>query len=79
MFTRPTFPEDFLIGAATASYQVEGAGSEDGRTPCIWDDFSKVPGKVYKNQDGSVASDQYHRYKEDIELMSCLGFGAYRF
>ena len=79
MFTRPAFPEDFLIGCATASYQVEGAGNEDGRTPCIWDDFAKVPGKVYKGQDGSVASDQYHRYKEDIELMSCLGFGAYRF
>ena len=79
MFTRPLLPEDFLFGAATASYQVEGAGSEDGRTPCIWDDFAKVPGAVYMQQDGSIAADQYHRYKEDIELMAKLGFGAYRF
>ncbi|MBR6084056.1 MAG: beta-glucosidase [Spirochaetales bacterium] len=79
MFTRPVFPEDFLIGTATASYQVEGAASEDGRTPCIWDEFAKVPGKVFEQQDGSIAADQYHRYKEDIELMSKLGFGAYRF
>ena len=79
MFTRPDLPEDFIIGTATASYQVEGAGNEDGRTPCIWDDFAKVPGAVYKAQDGSVAADQYHRYKEDIKLMSELGFGYYRF
>ena len=79
MFTRPALPEDFLIGTATASYQVEGAANEDGRTSCIWDDFAKVPGAVYEMQDGSVAADQYHRYKEDIELMAKLGFGAYRF
>ncbi|MBR4427147.1 MAG: beta-glucosidase [Spirochaetales bacterium] len=79
MFTRPDLPKDFLFGAATASYQVEGAGSEDGRTPCIWDDFAKVPGAVYQCHDGSVAADQYHRYKEDIDLMAKLGFGAYRF
>ena len=79
MFTRPALPEDFLIGTATASYQVEGAANEDGRTSCIWDDFAKVPGAVYEQQDGSVAADQYHRYKEDIELMAKLGFGAYRF
>ena len=79
MFTRPDLPEDFIIGTATASYQVEGAGNEDGRTPCIWDDFAKVPGAVYQSQDGSVAADQYHRYKEDIRLMAELGFGYYRF
>jgi len=79
MFTRPDLPDDFVIGTATASYQVEGAGSEDGRTSCIWDDFAKLPGAVYQNQDGSVAADQYHRYKEDIALMAKLGFGYYRF
>ena len=79
MFTRPALPEDFLFGTATASYQVEGAANEDGRTSCIWDDFAKIPGKVYKCQDGSVAADQYHRYKEDIRLMAELGFGYYRF
>ena len=79
MFCKPDLPDDFILGTATASYQVEGAGSEDGRTPCIWDDFSKVPGAVYNAQDGSVAADQYHRYKEDIKLMSSLGFKYYRF
>ena len=79
MFTRPDLPSSFLFGAATASYQVEGAGNEDGRTPCIWDDFSKVPGAVYEGHDGSVAADKYHKYKEDIQTMADLGFGAYRF
>lgn len=79
MFTKPELPEDFLFGTATASYQVEGAGSEDGRTPCIWDDFARIPGAVYKQQDGSVAADQYHRYREDVGLMADLGFKAYRF
>ena len=79
MFTRVALPEDFLFGTATASYQVEGAANEDGRTSCIWDDFAKIPGKVYECQDGSIAADQYHRYKEDIELMADLGFQAYRF
>ena len=79
MFVKPDLPKDFLFGAATASYQVEGAGNEDGRTPCIWDDFAKIPGAVYEGQDGSVAADQYHRYKEDIAIMAGLGFKAYRF
>ncbi len=72
-------PEDFLIGTATASYQVEGAGREDGRTDCIWDTFAHVPGAVFSGADGKVACDQYHRYKEDIALMSNLGFDSYRF
>ena len=79
MFFKPELPDDFILGTATASYQVEGAGKEDGRTSCIWDDFAKVPGAVYNAQDGSVAADQYHRYKEDISLMSSLGFKYYRF
>ncbi|MBQ7281409.1 MAG: family 1 glycosylhydrolase, partial [Spirochaetales bacterium] len=79
MFFKPELPDDFILGTATASYQVEGAGKEDGRTSCIWDDFAKVPGAVYNAQDGSVAADQYHRYKEDISLMSDLGFKYYRF
>jgi len=79
MFAREELPKDFIFGTATASYQVEGAGLEDGRTSCIWDDFAKKPGAVYEHQDGMVASDQYHRYKEDIKLMSDLGFDYYRF
>lgn len=73
------FPVDFLWGSATASYQVEGAASEDGRTPSIWDVFSKTPGKVYSGESGDVAVDQYHRYKEDIALMKKIGLKAYRF
>ncbi|MGN1164365.1 MAG: GH1 family beta-glucosidase [Candidatus Ornithospirochaeta sp.] len=72
-------PEDFLIGSATAAYQVEGAGTEDGRTECIWDEFSRIPGKVWCGENGSVAADQYHRMKEDVALMASLGLKAYRF
>lgn len=76
---RHEFPSDFIFGTATASYQVEGAGDLDGRGSSIWDDFSKLPGKVYMNANGSVACDQYRRYKEDVLLMKKLGFDAYRF
>lgn len=79
MFTRDMLPGDFIFGTATASYQVEGAGLEDGRTTCIWDDFARKPGAVFANQDGMVAADQYHRYREDVHLMSSLGFDYYRF
>lgn len=72
-------PKDFLIGTATASYQVEGATKEGGRTDCIWDTFSYVPGAVYMGCDGKVACDQYHRYEEDVALMADLGFESYRF
>lgn len=76
---RAELPENFIIGCATASYQVEGAGKEDGRTSCIWDDFAKKPGAVFRHQNGEVAADQYHHYKEDIALMASLGFEYYRF
>lgn len=74
-----TFPEDFLWGVATASYQVEGATHEDGRGTSIWDTFSRTPGKVRHGHTGDVACDQYHWYKEDVELMKRLGVKAYRF
>ena len=73
------FPEDFLWGAATASFQVEGAASEDGRTPSIWDTFCRVPGAVLNADDGDVACDQYHRYRDDVALMSDLNIQTYRF
>ncbi|KRC64112.1 beta-glucosidase [Aeromicrobium sp. Root236] len=73
------FPADFLWGAATSSYQIEGAVDEDGRTPSIWDTFAATPGRVDKGDTGVVAVDHYHRYSEDIELMSDLGLNAYRF
>ncbi len=73
------FPEDFTFGSATASYQIEGAAAEDGRTPSIWDTFSKTPGRVWNGDTGDVACDHYHRVDEDLDLMSDLGLEAYRF
>lgn len=74
-----TFPNDFIWGTATASYQIEGAFNEDGRGASIWDTFSKTPGKVVNGDTGDIACDHYHRYKEDIALMKDLGVRAYRF
>lgn len=71
--------KNFIFGVATASYQIEGAHDEDGRTPSIWDTFSKTKGKTFNMDNGDVACDHYHRYKEDIELMKELGVDAYRF
>ncbi|MET7398586.1 GH1 family beta-glucosidase [Dactylosporangium sp. NPDC005572] len=73
------FPPGFLWGAATASYQIEGAVAEDGRTPSIWDTFSHTPGKTLGGDTGDVACDHYHRYRGDVALMKDLGVGAYRF
>src|SRR4030042_2930932 len=73
------FENDFLFGTATSSYQIEGAVDEDGRTPSIWDIFSKTPGKTYRVDTGDNTCDHYHRYKEDVELMGKIGIGAYRF
>lgn len=73
------FPTGFIWGAATASYQVEGAAAEDGRTPSIWDTFSRTPGKVRNGDTGDIAADHYHRYRDDVALMKQLGLKAYRF
>lgn len=73
------FRDDFVWGAATASYQVEGAAYEDGKGLNIWDVFCKEPGRVYNGDTGDVACDQYHRYKEDVAIMKKLGIKAYRF
>lgn len=73
-----TFPEDFLWGCATASYQVEGAWDVDGRGPSIWDIFSHTPGHVENDDTGDVACDHYHLYRGDIALMKWLGLRAYR-
>jgi beta-glucosidase len=73
-----TFPDNFLWGAATAAYQVEGAANEDGRGLSIWDTFSHTPGKTDNGDSGDVACDMYHRYPEDIELMHGLGIKGYR-
>jgi beta-glucosidase len=73
------FPEGFLWGSATAAYQVEGAVNEDGRGPSIWDVFSHLPGKINNGDNGDVADDHYHRYKDDVQLMKALGLKTYRF
>lgn len=79
MTEKLSFPQGFLWGAATASYQIEGAAALDGRGRSIWDTFSETPGKVFNGDTGAVACDHYHRYADDIRLMSDLGLQAYRF
>jgi beta-glucosidase len=74
-----TFPENFVWGAATASYQIEGAWNEDGKGESIWDRFSHTPGKVENGDTGDVACDHYHRWRDDLTLMKQLGLNAYRF
>ena len=73
------FGKGFLWGAATSSYQIEGAAAEGGRGPSIWDTFSHTPGKTYQGETGDVAADHYHRCAEDVALMEELGLNAYRF
>src|SRR5205823_407146 len=77
-FTR-SFPRDFVWGAATASYQIEGAANEDGRGESVWDRFCATPGKVRNGDTGAIACDFYHRYRDDIALMRELGLDAFRF
>ncbi|GIG71754.1 beta-glucosidase [Planosporangium flavigriseum] len=76
---RLRFPAAFMWGAATAAYQIEGAATEDGRTPSIWDTFSATPGKVLHGDTGAVAADHYHRLGEDVAIMRELGLNTYRF
>ena len=73
------FPPDFVWGAATASYQIEGAVDEDGRGESVWDRFCATPGKVRNGDSGAIACDFYHRYRDDIGLMRQLGLDAFRF
>ncbi|WP_431854125.1 GH1 family beta-glucosidase [Azospirillum sp.] len=73
-----TFPKDFLWGASTAAYQIEGALDADGRGPCIWDTYTAA-GNIKDGSSAAVACDHYHRWPEDIALMKDAGFNAYRF
>lgn len=93
--TSTTFPPGFVWGAATSAYQIEGSWDRDGKAPSVWDDFCHnpvpagstgnipgqvfTPGNVYANQTGDVAADHYARFAGDVELMSSIGLGAYRF
>jgi beta-glucosidase len=74
-----SFPKGFVWAAATSSHQIEGAWNQDGKGESIWDRFSHTPGKIADGANADVACDHYHRYGEDIRLMSELGLKAYRF
>jgi beta-glucosidase len=74
-----TFPEQFLWGAATSAYQIEGSPLADGAGPSIWHRFSHTPGKVARDETGDIACDHYRRYREDVALMAELGLQSYRF
>lgn len=73
------FPEGFVWGSATASYQIEGAVHEDGRGESIWDRYCTIPGNIANGDTGDVACDHYHRFREDVQLMKEMGLKAYRF
>ena len=74
-----SFRKDFVWGAATASYQIEGAAFEDGKGLSVWDVLSHKPGFVQDEDNGDIACDHYHRYREDVQLMKQIGLKAYRF
>ncbi len=76
---RLDFPETFLWGSATSSYQIEGAHDADGRVPSIWDTYCATQGNIADGSNGNVACDHYNRYREDVGLMAELGLDAYRF
>ncbi|XP_056169108.1 beta-glucosidase 11-like isoform X2 [Syzygium oleosum] len=78
-FTRYDFPPGFVFGAATSAYQVEGAANEDGRTPSIMDTWAHSDSVITGGANGDIACDQYHKYKEDVQLMAEMGLDAYRF
>lgn len=73
------FPNEFVFGATSAAYQVEGAVHEDGKGESIWDVFAHTPGAIQRGETGDVACDHYHRFEEDVQLMKSLGLQGYRF
>src|SRR5205807_10302658 len=73
------FPKGFYWGTATASYQIEGAWNEDGKGESIWDRFAHTAGKIKNGDNGDVACDSYHRWREDLALMQAMNLNSYRF
>lgn len=73
------FKSDFLWGSASAAYQIEGGWDADGKGPSVWDVWAHLPGKTYNGTHGDIAADHYHRFKEDVKLMSEMGLKTYRF
>ncbi|KAH9328566.1 hypothetical protein KI387_000674, partial [Taxus chinensis] len=78
-FSRKAFPSNFVFGVASSAYQYEGGSVEDGKGLSNWDVFSHTPGKIADGKNGDIAVDGYHRYKEDVEIMSEMGVEMYRF
>jgi beta-glucosidase len=79
MSTGPALAPDFVWGAATSAFQIEGSPSADGRLPSIWDDFARTPGAVEGADTGEVACDSYRRWPQDLALLGQLGVSSYRF
>lgn len=77
--TGESLPDDFVLGAATAAYQIEGSATEGGRGPSIWDTFSHTPGATADGATGDVAADHYRKAAADLDLMASMGLGVYRF
>ncbi|WOK97651.1 hypothetical protein Cni_G06359 [Canna indica] len=77
--SRDSFSKDFVFGVAASAYQVEGMALKGGRGPSIWDQFVRVPGMIPNNATADVSVDEYHHYKEDINIMKKYNFDAYRF
>ena len=73
------FPANFVWGVATSAFQIEGATTQDGRGPSIWDSFCRVPGAIADGSNGDVACDHYHRWPADLDIVQSLGVDAYRF
>ena len=73
------FPPGFIWGVATSAFQIEGASSQDGRGPSIWDDFCSVPGAIADGSDGTVACNHYNLWQQDLDMIAALGVDAYRF
>ncbi len=77
--SRIRFPDGFHWGAATASYQIEGAWKDDGKGESIWDRFAHTEGKIPSGGTGDRACDSYHRYRDDIDLLRAMNLTSYRF
>lgn len=73
------FPNNFVWGAASAAYQIEGGAKDGGRGPSIWDSFCRIPGKIERGETGDVACDSYHRWADDVAALKAMGLKAYRF
>lgn len=77
--TPPAFPSDFIFGAATSAYQIEGGWDADGKGPSIWDSFTRLPGRIRRSHNGDIACNTYFDFDTDIGLMKEMGLDAYRF